>query len=93
MPLRSCVGCRRVAPNTEMVRIASALDGTLQAGRRAPGRGAWVCGIDCFDDACRRRAFDRALRRPVSTSELRAVRATLFPERPGPQPAASGTRS
>jgi predicted RNA-binding protein YlxR (DUF448 family) len=61
-----------------MLRIAAALDGTLQVGRLAPGRGAWVCSAACFDLAARRNAFDRALRRAVSKPELRAARAKLF---------------
>jgi predicted RNA-binding protein YlxR (DUF448 family) len=76
--LRTCVGCRKRRPAEEMHRVAAALDGTLQVGRSAPGRGAWLCSSACFDLATRRKVFDRALRRPVSNPELEALRATLF---------------
>jgi predicted RNA-binding protein YlxR (DUF448 family) len=61
-----------------MLRMSAALDGTLQVGRTAPGRGAWVCSPACFDLAERHRAFDRALRRSVSKPEVEALRAKLF---------------
>jgi predicted RNA-binding protein YlxR (DUF448 family) len=61
-----------------MRRIAAALGGRLDAGRDAPGRGAWVCDAGCFDLAVERHAFERALRRPVSKSEIQDVRAKLF---------------
>jgi predicted RNA-binding protein YlxR (DUF448 family) len=61
-----------------MVRITAALDGTLQHERNAPGRGAWVCSVACFDLAARRDALARALRRPVPKPAIEALRARLF---------------
>jgi predicted RNA-binding protein YlxR (DUF448 family) len=63
-----------------MVRIARAADGTLHAGRGAPGRGVWICSPACFDLATRRNAFERALRHAVPKPKLEALRATLFDE-------------
>jgi len=52
-----------------MVRVVLDADGTLAVGRNLPGRGAWLCcdGPDrpsgvCVAEACRRKAFNRALR-------------------------------
>jgi predicted RNA-binding protein YlxR (DUF448 family) len=42
--------------------------------RSSAGRGAWLCSIDCFDTAVRRRAFTRAWRRDVPSSALDALR-------------------
>jgi predicted RNA-binding protein YlxR (DUF448 family) len=61
-----------------MLRISAALDGTVHTGRRAPGRGAWVCNAACFDVAVRRGAFERALRRPLPKPALEVLRAKLF---------------
>jgi predicted RNA-binding protein YlxR (DUF448 family) len=61
-----------------LLRIAAAPDGTLDTGRTAPGRGAWVCSPACFDLAARRDALERALRRPVPKPELEGLRARLF---------------
>jgi hypothetical protein len=78
VPHRTCVGCHLQAPATEMQRISARPDGRLGTGRAAPGRGAWVCGAGCFDEAVRRGAFERALRRRVSKADLVGVRAKLF---------------
>ncbi|PWU43298.1 DUF448 domain-containing protein [Micromonospora globispora] len=68
-PERTCVGCRRRAPASELLRIVAVGD---EAGhyslrpdpaRRLPGRGAHVHPDPaCFAQAMRRRAFGRALR-------------------------------
>jgi predicted RNA-binding protein YlxR (DUF448 family) len=61
-----------------MARITVTLDGKLQSSRNAPGRGAWVCSVGCFDLAAGRNAFERALHRPVPNPGFAALRATLF---------------
>ena len=64
-PIRTCVGCGRKAPQTELVRFV-AKDGALAHGRREPGRGAYTCRrLACFERAASRRAFARVLRRSV----------------------------
>jgi predicted RNA-binding protein YlxR (DUF448 family) len=47
-------------------------DGHAAVSRTAAGRGAWLCkpSADCFQLAVRRRAFERAWRRPVSPAVL-----------------------
>jgi predicted RNA-binding protein YlxR (DUF448 family) len=42
--------------------------------RTSHGRGAWLCSIDCFDTAVRRRAFARAWRCDVSSTTLDELR-------------------
>ncbi|MFB9851222.1 YlxR family protein [Micromonospora andamanensis] len=68
LPERTCVGCRRRAPASELLRIVAIGD---EAGlslrpdpaRRLPGRGANMHPDPaCFAQAVRRRAFGRALR-------------------------------
>jgi predicted RNA-binding protein YlxR (DUF448 family) len=62
------VGCGRVAPQPELVRL-TAVAGRLAVdpgGPRAAGRGAYLCPRrECWDRAVARRGFARALRRPV----------------------------
>ncbi len=45
IPLRRCVGCRRVRPQAELLRLVRDEQGkwALDPARRAPGRGSWVC--------------------------------------------------
>ncbi len=64
-PIRSCIGCGRKAPQTELLRFV-ARNGTLVAGVGEPGRGAYTCRrLSCFERAVARRAFNRTLRRNV----------------------------
>jgi len=78
-PIRTCVGCRRRRSPDELVRIVAAAT-TLVIGRNAAGRGAWLCRDDpgCFALAVRRRAFPRALRRPVADAEVEVLGRLLF---------------
>ena len=67
-PIRTCVGCGRKAPQTELVRFAAPA-GVLEAdaGRTLPGRGAYTCARpSCFEKAAAHRAFARTLRRTVT---------------------------
>jgi len=78
-PRRTCIGCRRVAPPGELVRVACRPDGSLAVGRHHPGRGAWLCpSPTCFESAVRRRAFGRALRTDLTGDQLALVRGKLF---------------
>jgi predicted RNA-binding protein YlxR (DUF448 family) len=47
-------------------------DGRAVVDRAGPGRGAWLCipPTDCFELAVRRKAFERAWRRPVGREAL-----------------------
>ena len=79
-PRRTCVGCRRTADVTALVRVGRSPDGTLHMGP-GPGRGAWLCAppaaTDCLDAAMRRRALERALRATVGGDEVAGLRARL----------------
>ena len=67
-PVRMCVGCRRRAAATELLRIVVEDRGAgpelvPDPRRRAPGRGVHLhLSTDCLTSALRRRAFPRALR-------------------------------
>jgi uncharacterized protein len=73
-PIRSCVGCGRKAPQSELLRFV-AEDGRLVPGAGKPGRGAYTCRrLPCFERAAARRAFNRTLRRTVQVEpELTAL--------------------
>ena len=64
-PTRTCAGCGRKAPKTELVRF-TAPDGVLTPGQRLPGRGVYTCRrLSCYERALSQRAFARTLKRPV----------------------------
>ena len=61
-PIRTCVGCRQRRPQHELVRCVLDADGTARVSRTAPGRGGWICGVECIEAARTRRGFERAWR-------------------------------
>ncbi|HXY44233.1 MAG TPA: YlxR family protein [Acidimicrobiales bacterium] len=73
-PVRTCVGCRRRAPQDELVRIVHSGEG-LVVSRSAPGRGAWLCaGVPtCLELALKRNSFSRALRTSISPALVEAL--------------------
>ena len=61
--MRTCVGCRRKAEKSELVRLVWQQAVVVDRAQRAPGRGAYLHpGPDCVALAVRRRSLGRALR-------------------------------
>ena len=68
-PVRTCVGCRKRAARSELLRVVAGTDSDGRPAvlpdpeRTAPGRGAHLHPTtECFELAVRRRALPRALR-------------------------------
>jgi uncharacterized protein len=80
-PRRRCVGCGRVAPKSELLRIVAAepaagdaqVHAIADPRARMPGRGAYLCrdagaarpAEECLALATRRGGIPRALRRAI----------------------------
>jgi len=77
-PRRTCLGCRRVRPQAELIRLSRGGDGraVLDLGRRGgengdargtgTGRGAYACpALECLAGALRKGRLDHAFRRPT----------------------------
>ncbi|WP_336604445.1 YlxR family protein [Rothia nasimurium] len=74
-PVRTCIGCRTTAPQTDLIRIA--LIGTppqravFDAAKTLPGRGAWLHPTEaCLAKALKKNALARAFKARVDASEL-----------------------
>ena len=80
MPRRRCVGCGRIAPKRELIRVVAGREegdggkrAVLDPAARLPGRGAYLCrgrAVDepsapCLTRATRRNALARALSLPA----------------------------
>jgi predicted RNA-binding protein YlxR (DUF448 family) len=76
-----------------MVRVVLTAQGSLVVSTTSQGRGAWLCQNSprCFDQAARRHAFDRALRREVPASEVAGLKMTLGEERSAEEQAGPGS--
>ncbi|WP_273935076.1 YlxR family protein [Kutzneria chonburiensis] len=91
-PIRTCVGCRAKASDSELLRVVARDEIVVPDPRRGlPGRGAWLHPDPaCLRAAERRRAFPRALRvqgaldLAVLTAHLESVTAGDVPPREAP---------
>jgi uncharacterized protein len=64
-PTRTCTGCGRKAPQSELIRFV-VRENVLIPGAREPGRGAYTCRrLQCFERAVANRGFARTLRTSV----------------------------
>ena len=84
-PERTCIGCRQRRSQAALVRCVLTDDGRAVVDRTGPGRGAWLCipPSDCFELAVRRKAFERAWRRPVGREALDELAAWTARRRRG----------
>ena len=71
-PTRTCVGCRERRSARTMVRCVARDGGRVASG--SDGRGAWVCSVECFDQALAASGFARAWRRTVDRASLGGLR-------------------
>ncbi len=76
--IRTCVGCGAKRPQEGLIRLV-APKGRLEldGAKRAPGRGAYVCGEACIAKAIGRRAFGRAFRGQAEPPDARALSEAL----------------
>jgi uncharacterized protein len=100
-PQRTCVGCRRRADRSRLLRVVAGRAGDVvsllpDVRARLPGRGAWLHpDTACLDLAERRRAFPRALRLqgPVELSGVRAHLQQLGSTQHSPPSTSTGSGS
>ena len=80
-PERTCVACGSKRPKRELVRVASSPQGEVSVDLtgKAPGRGAYVCGPQCWETALGRGRLARSLGRSLSREDLELLR-TNSPE-------------
>lgn len=69
VPQRTCIGCRKVKPKRELVRIVCDQSGTLTVDPtgKHPGRGCYLCKTKgCWELALRKERFEHALRTKIT---------------------------
>src|SRR6478736_9665971 len=74
-PQRTCIGCRKTAPRSELLRLVAESSGStavlVDERRRMAGRGAWLHPSEtCLALAVKRRAFGRALNGSTGTAAV-----------------------
>jgi predicted RNA-binding protein YlxR (DUF448 family) len=74
-PQRTCIGCRKKGPRSELLRLVAEGSGSsavlVDERRRMAGRGAWLHPSEtCLALAVKRRAFGRALPGATGTADV-----------------------
>jgi predicted RNA-binding protein YlxR (DUF448 family) len=72
VPQRTCVGCRKIRPKREMVRIVRTPDQGVKIDEsgKASGRGAYLCrDRKCWEKALSEKRLQHALKTRLSKEE------------------------
>ena len=82
-PERTCIGCGTRRPRGELRRLCLSSEGELRwdRDRRAPGRGAYLCGAGCLTAAVKRKSLGRAFRGRMTGGFEAVERELLASER------------
>jgi predicted RNA-binding protein YlxR (DUF448 family) len=75
IPQRTCVGCQRVAPKRELVRIVRSPDRVeVDPSGKKKGRGAYLClQQGCWETALAKRSLDYALKTTLRAEEKESL--------------------
>jgi uncharacterized protein len=80
VPLRSCIACQEKRPKRELIRVVCTPEGAIEVdpkGKR-PGRGAYVCYEPrCWEAGLEPRKLARALKCPVTASQMALIQAQI----------------
>jgi uncharacterized protein len=80
VPERTCIGCRRVAPKGELLRVVRSPDGGawIDPSGAAAGRGAYVHrDVGCVAASFERNRLARALRIPLEGGRAASLRRDI----------------
>ena len=78
-PMRQCLGCREMKPKSELLRVVRMTDGNVQLDLKGklPGRGAYLCSIQCMEKAIKARSLERMLGVSVPKSIYESLQTEL----------------
>ncbi|WP_083943535.1 RNase P modulator RnpM [Caldicellulosiruptor naganoensis] len=67
IPHRKCVGCQKIKPKSQLLRIAKNDKGIfIDEKQKLPGRGAYLCkNEECLQLAKKKKGLDRSLKATI----------------------------
>ena len=74
-PMRQCLGCREMKPKFELFRVVGNVQLDLKG--KLPGRGAYLCSIQCMEKAIKARSLERMLGVSVPKSIYESLQTEL----------------
>ena len=75
IPMRKCMGCQEMKNKRELIRVVRTPEGEVafDPKGRAAGRGAYVCSVECLEQALKSKRIERALKTQVSDEQKESV--------------------
>jgi len=79
VPKRLCIGCFERKEQAELIRIVRTESGvTVNSGRKADGRGAWICrDPGCVEKMVKKKGLDRTFRAHFSPETYDRIREEM----------------
>lgn len=80
IPMRKCVGCNKMLPKQELLRIVCPKEGevTPDESGRLGGRGAYICrSLDCLQKARKAHRLEREFSRQIPQSVYDGIERML----------------
>lgn len=80
IPQRTCVGCRRVRPKSELIRIVrnQSNEVFIDLTSKANGRGAYICpDLICLRSAMKRNALNNVFDTDISKEQVQLISEQL----------------
>ncbi len=76
---RTCIACAKQQDKVALFRIVRLQDGSVvfDASGKKPGRGAYVCSLECLRKAIAGKRFQRALKTGIDQSDLERIEPEL----------------
>lgn len=73
--IRTCIACGAKSTKTSLHRIVRTPAGDVEFDPkgRAAGRGAYVCSVECLEQALKSKRIERALKTQVSDEQKESV--------------------
>lgn len=77
--IRTCIGCGRKSDKRSFARILRSKEGSIRfdESNRGPGRGAYVCSIDCFRRSATSKKINRAFKCNVPEEAIDQIEKSL----------------
>lgn len=76
---RTCISCGTTTDKATLMRIVRTPDGNLDfdSTGKAAGRGAYVCSLECFSAAMKKKKLDRALKMTLGSDDYERIAACV----------------
>ncbi len=84
MPERMCIGCQKVFPKRDLIRVVRSPEGeySVDLTGKKSGRGAYIChSLDCFEKARKGRRFERSFQAQIDDSVYENLAKELAQEK------------